>query len=78
MRSFSCRQVVLGVAALAAGGLGISIVAGGPPHPAAAAAGLDPRPFGDEFPDLDSWATGDWRQAAKGAARSISTCPAAT
>ncbi len=55
----------MGVAALAAGGLGISIVAGGPPHPAAAAAGLDPRPFGDEFPDLDSWATGDWRQAAK-------------
>jgi hypothetical protein len=25
---------------------------------------VDPHPFGAEFPDLDDWSTGDWRQAA--------------
>ena len=31
----------------------------------AADGGLDPRPFGEAHSDLDGWATGNWRQAAK-------------
>jgi hypothetical protein len=43
----------------------IAVALGGLGHRAAAAAGLDPQPFGAEFPDLDNWATGDWLKSSQ-------------
>ena len=51
------RNSMLGIVTL------MLVLAGGTTSPAADAVVpdvLDPRPFGDDFPGLDSWATGQW------------------